>query len=367
MRAAVARPGEPGSLRLADLPDPCVEAEDEVLVRGLAAGIDGTDHAVLEEGEAGDLPEGGDALVLAHEALGEVVETGPAVRSLAPGDRVTCLVRRPLRQATCSDCAAWRADMCPPGHYVEHGITGAHGFMAQRYVVPAGALVQVPHELGVHGVLVEPTSIAEKAIQTAWAFQRRFDWRPASALVLGAGSLGLLAAMALRCRRLEVHCVDLVGDDHPKARAARSLGARYHDGSGASIAEVCGDAGPFDLVLESTGHSPQIPEAVDALASAGVLLLLGVPADAFDSEVGLGELHERLVMGNRAVIGSVNSGREHFRAAARRLAFARREWPGALDAILNRVEPLERVEAAFERRDDDVKTAVRIVPEGEEL
>src|SRR5262245_21840057 len=81
-------------LRIIEVPEPDGLGEHDVAVRVREVGICGTDREISEF-HYGTPPDGSDGLVLGHEALGEVVSVGPAVRTLRPGDLVALTVRRP--------------------------------------------------------------------------------------------------------------------------------------------------------------------------------------------------------------------------------------------------------------------------------
>ena len=79
------------------------------------------------------------------------------------------------------------------------------GFLTEYYVEEPRYLVRIPPALRHVGVLLEPLSVAEKGIVEAYDIQRRLKvWQPRRAAVLGAGTIGLLATMVLRNRRLQV-------------------------------------------------------------------------------------------------------------------------------------------------------------------
>jgi threonine dehydrogenase-like Zn-dependent dehydrogenase len=157
-------------------------------------------------------------------------------------------------------------------------------------------LVAVPDRLAEFAVLAEPLSVVEKAIQTAM----RFRQEPAiTAGVLGAGPVGLLAAMALRARGLDVWLYSLESAGHPRARLAEAMGARY-------VTKLDFQA---DIVVEATGAGGAAFAAIRCLAPLGVCALLG--ADTGDGHVSFRDL----VVGNRIVFGSVNASPEAFALA----------------------------------------------------
>ncbi len=125
MRALVITPGEQGSDRLVDLPDP-VPGDGELLVEVLAVGVDGTDDELVA-GEYGEAPSGEEHLVIGHESVGRVRE--PA-GDLPAGQLVAAIVRRP-DPVPCLNCAHAEWDYCLNGRYTERGIKARHGFLAE--------------------------------------------------------------------------------------------------------------------------------------------------------------------------------------------------------------------------------------------
>ena len=112
--------------------------------------------------------------------------------------------------------------------YYKHGNSLLHGFLTEYYTDNPEHLVPVPKGLREVGVLLEPTSIVEKGIIQAYEIQRRLRvWQPRRAAVLGAGTIGLLATMALRLRGLEVVTLALAEPPNLNAKLVASLGARY--------------------------------------------------------------------------------------------------------------------------------------------
>ncbi len=198
--AIAIHPGQANSLHLTEIPrdEP---GPGEVLVRVRQVGICGTDRELIH-GSFGTAPTGAASLVLGHEMLGRVEAVGPEVFDFTPGQLVTATVRRP---DGCPACEAGQPDMCQWLDYTERGIAGLHGFMTESVVEDVRWVVGVPHELAHIGILVEPLSVVEKALRQANLIQRRLaSWNPKTALVLGAGPIGLLGTLLLRSRGMEV-------------------------------------------------------------------------------------------------------------------------------------------------------------------
>ncbi|RAW45836.1 glucose dehydrogenase [Halorubrum sp. 48-1-W] len=322
----------------------------EALVRTLRVGVDGTDHEVIAGGHGGP-PDGEDHIVLGHEAVGVVEE--PNDTPFEVGDVVVPTVRRPPNGAN-EYFARGEPDMAPDGEYHERGIVGAHGFMAEYFTSPAEFLVEIPSEIAEWGFLVEPASITEKAIEHAFASRSAFHWEPDSALVLGNGSLGLLTVAMLDSKFDRLYCLGRRERPDPTIDVIESLGATYVNSNEVSVSDVPDRHEPMDFVYEATGYAPHAFETIEALAPNGVTALLGVPAD-WTFEVDGGRLHREIVLHNKALVGSVNSGYEHFEAAVDSLSGLSEAF---LSKLVTGVHPLAEFEAAFVDDDTTIKTAV---------
>ena len=167
-------------------------------------------------------PGGEDYLVLGHECVAEVVRTGPAVTAVSTGDIVVPFVRRPC-SPPCNWCATGRRDLCSSGQYKERGIVGAHGYFTELAVDRATDLVRIPENLSEHAVLIEPLSVVEKAVTNA---SRLHPGHPESALILGAGPVGLLAAMLLKIRGFSVDICSLEPANSGRACLAEAAGSQ---------------------------------------------------------------------------------------------------------------------------------------------
>jgi threonine dehydrogenase-like Zn-dependent dehydrogenase len=309
---ALALDFEARTLGWSELDPPDFFANRDVLYRVHEVGVCGTDRA-LASFELGRPPQGETRLVLGHEALGQVLEIGAGVKSLNRGDWVVPMVRRAC-QPPCTSCGRGRRDLCITGKYTERGILGLHGYFTERAVDTEDDLVRVPLKLVDFGVLIEPLSIAEKAIVRALAVH---EGEPRTALVLGLGPIGMLAAMALKARGFAVRVQSIEPADHSRAAILRMQDIAYEP-------ELKGSA---DIVIEATGSTSAALFALDHLPPLGVLVVLGAPN-------GAGAVpFLRMIVNNQSVIGSVNADGEAFRAAVDDLARFDR---GALAALITR-------------------------------
>jgi glucose 1-dehydrogenase len=339
MKAIVVNPGKPNTAHLRDVDPPTLDSIPDgrgALVKILRVGLDGTDHEI-NAGEYGATPPGADFLILGHEGLGVVQEVGPNVREVSPGDHVVAIVRQP--GSSIYDQLGM-ADMTTDETYHEHGISLVHGFLTEFYVEAADRLIHIPDSLGKLGVLLEPTSIIEKGIAQANELQRRLRvWQPKRAAVLGAGTVGLLATMGLRLRGIEVITLGLDEPPYLNSDLIEALGATYLSTKQTSLAQAAQASGPLDLIYECTGFSPLVFEAMQALGKNGVLVLASVTGGTRKVEV----------LGNKAMVGTVNANKEHFEAGVRDLTMAQALWPGWIERLLTHcVDGLNDWPKAFE-------------------
>ena len=342
MKAIAVIPGKPDSIHLREAPRPSLDEVPGgrgVLVRVLRVGVDGTDKEI-NAAEYGAPPPGHDYLILGHESFGRVEAVGNRVRELSPGDYVVASVRRP--GASLYDAIGLQ-DMTTDDSYFERGINLRHGFLAEYYVDAAEFLVKVPERLKAVGVLMEPMSVAEKAIGQAYEIQRRLRvWRPKKAAVLGTGTLGLLASMILKLRGLEVTAFGQKEAPYRNADLLEEIGVRYVSTRQTSLRDASADRGPFDLILEGTGFSPLVFEAMDVLAKNGVLAMVSVTGGDRKIEVPADRINQGFVLGNKVAVGSVNASREDFEQGVRDLAQAELSHPGWLEKLLtHKVRGLE--------------------------
>lgn len=338
-------------VRLVEQPEPRFETRTQARVRILDVGVCGTDREICAF-EYGTPPAGSDSLVIGHESLGEVVEVAPQVRGLGPGDLVVPTVRRPCRHAHCTACRAGRQDFCFTGDFRERGIKEAHGYMTEQIVEEERYLIPVPRGLRDVAVLVEPLTIAEKALIQIWHVQERLPWacphKPGRnhghcrrAVVLGAGPVGLLGALALRSNDFETIVYSREAAPNPKAELVESIGARYVSAETVTPDELPDHVGPIDVVYEAAGASRAAFELMQALGANSIFVFTGVPGRRGPVEVDTDRLMRDLVLKNQIVLGTVNAGRDAFEAAVRDLGAFLDRWPAALRALISGRHPVE--------------------------
>jgi glucose 1-dehydrogenase len=358
MKAVAVIPKKAGSVHLVEMDKPKVSdvaGGRGVLVEVLRVGACGTDREI-NNADYGVAPPGSEFLVLGHENFGRVAEIGENVKELAVGDYVVASVRRPGHSFYDQ---IGEQDFTLDEEYFERGISRLHGYMAEFYAESADFLVKIPPEIADVAVLLEPLSIIEKGIWQAYLIQERLKiWKPKSAAIFGAGTVGLLTAMAFRVRGIEVHMFSRqarVG--YLNADLLEAIGATYDSTAELPPLETVKKYGGFDMVFECTGFSPLAFDGMQILAKNGVLILSSVTGgirtiDAVPSD----KINQQFVLGNRVMVGTVNAGHEHFELGVRDLALSEAMYPGWLKKLLtHKVEGLENFAEVFDILNNSAK------------
>jgi threonine dehydrogenase-like Zn-dependent dehydrogenase len=112
------------------------------------------------------------------------------------------------------------------------------------------------------------------------------------------------------------------------------LGARYISTKALSLTDASSKYGPFDLILEGTGYSPLVFEAMSVLAKNGVLAMVSVTGGSRQIEIPADKINLDFVLGNKVAFGSVNANREYFESGVKDLSTAQLQWPGWLKKLL---------------------------------
>jgi threonine dehydrogenase-like Zn-dependent dehydrogenase len=365
MKAIAVLPGRPDSIHLEDVPKPSIEQIPDgrgVLVRVLRVGVDGTDKEI-NAAEYGAAPPGDDFLIIGHENFGIVEDVGPNVPdTIRPGGYVVASVRRPgssiygkigLQDFTTDDV------------YYERGINLLHGYLTEYYVEDADFVFPLPETLREVGVLLEPTTVAEKGINHAYEIQRRLKvWQPRKALILGSGTIGLLMALAVRLRGLELTVASLPQPPYLNSELVEQLGGIYYSTRERSLAEISDARGPFDLIMDATGFSPIIWEAAEVLGKNGVLVLSSITGGERRVEINSDRINQSFVLGNKVMLGTVNASPHDFRSGVDDLIKAQALFPGWLEQLLTTpirgLENYEQMIRALTEDRDAIKVFVEV-------
>lgn len=364
MKAVAVTPGKRNSIHLEDIQKPSVSdvpGGKGVLVKVLRVGVDGTDKEI-NDAEYGAAPAEDDFLVIGHENFGRVVEVGPNVPdTIRPGGYVVASVRRPGASIYGK---IGLQDFTTDETYYERGINLLHGYLTEYYVEDSDYVFPLPETLREVGVLLEPTTVAEKGINHAYEIQRRLKiWQPRKALILGSGTIGLLMALAARLRGLELTVASLPKAPYRNSELIEELGGAYRSTQEQSVAEISLERGPFDLIMDATGFSPIIWEAAEALGKNGVLVLSSITGGNRKAEVNSDKINQSFVLGNKVMVGTVNASPADFRSGVDDLIKAQAVYPGWLEQLLTTpIDGLESYEEMIRALTED-RDAIKVYVE----
>ncbi len=333
-------------IELRDEPPPVIDQPDYALVRIDRLGVCGSDVHYYAEGGIGaqrvEFPA-----TLGHECAGTVMEVGPGVAGLKPGDRVA--IDPAFACGACDQCRAGRQNTCRNLRFM--GSPGqAPGAAAELAVVPAANCLPVPEAVSLDlAALAEPLSVGLYAVKLS-------DMRPgARVAVLGSGPIGL---SVLLCAKAAAPCTVYMTDLlEPRLELARRCGADFAVNAaetGAVPALLRREPLGLDRVFECSGDPACIDQAAALLAPGGTLMQVGIPpAPRIEFDPHPFRFHELSVR-------NVRRQKDCVAPVLRMLA------EGRVDAapLLTHHFPLDRIGDAFELvagyRDGVVKATVEL-------
>jgi len=260
-----------GKLVLKERPLPRIVKPTDVLLEVQGVGICGTDLHILQVPPAHPATVGA---TLGHEFTGVVVEAGPAVTEVRPGDRV--LVDPHPGCGVCTECRSGHPDRCgplyasagAPGHCNTIGIF-MDGAMTSHVVVPAHALYKIDASVPPHlAALAEPLACVVSAAD-------KLKVQPGeNVVVLGGGPIGLLFTSLFKASGAAKVFVSEPSDYRRKAALACGATRAVDPGKENLAALVSQEMpGGADVVVEAVG--PLLPLAIEIAHSSGRVLQFG--------------------------------------------------------------------------------------------
>lgn len=358
MKAIAVKPGTT-QIHFVERDEPRVQAPDDIKLQVQRVGICGTDREEAAGGRCAP-PDGQDELVIGHEMFGRVVEIGSEIKQVKVGDYAAFTVRRSCEK--CPACLAGRSDMCYTGEYTERGIWKRDGYQTQFVVDKEAYAVRIPDEIEDIGVLTEPMSVAEKAIDESLKLQQARlpdatlspDWlNGRRCLVAGLGPIGLLAAVALRLRNAQVYGLDIVDAKSVRSNWLETIGGEYIDGRQVPADKIDDQIGAMDFIFEATGVASLEFNLLDALDYNGVYVLTGIPAGSRPLDIPAADLIRQLVLNNQAMLGSVNASREHYRLAVDDLVKAKQRWGDHIAKLITHRHAYSDFDEALKHHGED--------------
>jgi L-iditol 2-dehydrogenase len=255
------------NLEITEMPVPAV-GDGEVLVRVEACGICGSDVHGYDGGSGRRIPP----IVMGHEAAGTVASVGSGVSGFAAGDRVT--FDSTVYCGECAFCKRGEVNLCDNRQVigVSCGDYRRHGAFAEYVSVPQRILYQLPAGIAFsEAAMLEAASVALHAVRVSEVKGGE------TALVIGAGMIGLLTLQAARA----AGCASvLIADvDETRLSLAREVGADATLlGSGADLtAEVMKrtEGRGVDITYEAVGRNETVATAIDSTRKGGTITLIG--------------------------------------------------------------------------------------------
>jgi L-iditol 2-dehydrogenase len=252
-------------LEVVSLPIP-VPGPREVLVQVAACGICGSDVHGYDGSSGRRIPP----VIMGHEAAGTIAAVGSEVSGLAEGERVT--FDSTAYCGVCEFCRRGEVNLCDDRQVI--GVSCAEfkraGAFAEYVTVPAHIVYRLPDTLSfAEAAMLEAVSVALHAARISELAGGE------TALVIGAGMIGLLvlqAARAAGCSRVFVADVDAT-----RLKLAADLGADgtiNADGIVQQILDNTAGRGA-DVVFEAVGRNETVVAAIDCVRKGGKVTLIG--------------------------------------------------------------------------------------------
>jgi threonine dehydrogenase-like Zn-dependent dehydrogenase len=362
MKAVAVFPAE-RRIGVVDHPEPGIATPTQVKLRMLDVGICGTDKEIAAF-EYGTPPADSPYLIIGHESLGEVVETGAQVTRVKRGDLAVPTVRRPCGLPECVACSAGRQDFCYTGQFTERGINRRHGFMAEFVVEEERYINPVPRTLRDVAVLVEPLTIAEKGVTQLWQVQKRLPWTGAGqthrAVVLGGGPVGLLGAMKLVLEGFDTTVYSRTPAASDLQDLVTAFGAKFVHAETATLADLAAQIGNIDVVYEAVGASSLAFEVIPHLGTNGVFIFTGVPGRKGPISVDTDAIMRDCVLKNQVIFGTVNASLDCFAQAIADVGEFVERWPGAVRGLISRRYPMEQAAETLAGKPGGIKNVIAI-------
>ncbi|MGZ5324018.1 MAG: zinc-dependent alcohol dehydrogenase [Solirubrobacterales bacterium] len=306
-----------------ELPDP-EPGPGEVAVEVAFCGICGSDLHMLPS------PAIAPGTVMGHEFSGRVAAVGDGVEGWETGERVCVYPGAPCGE--CPNCLSGNAHICVQLPLRGHGLGGRQGAYAERVVVDATTLFRLPGEVSdEHGALVEPLAVGVHAVSLAGGDPSQ------PAVVLGAGPIGVMSALAARAAGWERLVVVEPGERRRAAIQELGFAALSLEGvHEAVIAELGGELPA--AVIECAGHPDALGLALELVRGAGTVVAAGV----LEEPVPLNQL--LLILKEVRIQGAFGYRREDFARAIELLASG--GVPAA--SLVTEVAPLSRAQELFD-------------------
>jgi threonine dehydrogenase-like Zn-dependent dehydrogenase len=370
---------ETRDLELIELEQPQIQPEadgvDQVLIKVEEVGISTIDRRIAA-GEPCEVEPGATHLVLGHEMIGRVVDSGAEFEDLTVdteievlnvGDLVVPTVRRGC--GLCMQCVRGNCDLCLTGLCADRGIRQLNGYMTEYVLERIGYVVQIPPDLEDVAVLLTPLSLAEKAVAATCSIGHRMDlplpfpehsyhhknWGVGkTGFILGGTAVAVMAAFLLRINSLRTYLMADKPSDSHLASIIQEIGATYIEDGMLPIEQLKEQVGRIDLVIEATGAAKFNFKLAELMGMSGVLAITTPPAIGSEVMIDANSFIGERVLRSQIVFGAVSANRRHFERGVEHLRRFKNDFGAALKKVITHRYPFLDFEAAFAAKDTDL-------------
>lgn len=329
MLAAFCTGKEQVAVRDTETPKP---APGEVLLRVRACGICGSDLHFYD----GSFPVTADTS-MGHEFAGEIAELGEGVSGIAVGDRVA--IEPAIRCMRCEYCSSGRYHLCR-----KRDLTPPSGALAEYITVPAYMACRLPDEVDFEiGALTEPLAVAIHGLHLV---NVRAGER---VLVMGCGTIGLMAVLGARAMGAEV--IAVYRHDHQGEAALNAGAARIvRDGETQGLERQA-----IDVVIETVGgKAPTMAQALGIVRPGGRICVLGI----FSQPATVNPLG--LVLKEVTMAGGIQYCRPGLRSDFDTALAVLRDNPERARSVITHRFPLARAAEAFATAADKSTKSLKV-------
>ena len=338
-----------GKMGYTQRPIPAPKA-DEVLVKLEYVGICGSDMHYYETGAIGDYVVK-PPFVLGHEPGGTVVEVGSHVTHLKVGDKVALEPGKTCGR--CEFCRQGKYNLCPD---VVFFATPPVDGVFQEYVAHEAALCfKLPENVStLEGALIEPLAVGFHAANQGGAHAGQ------TAVVMGAGCIGLVSMMALKAEGVSrVYVVDVMAKRLEKALELGADGVINGKDEDAveAVRKLTGGAG-CDLVIETAGTEFTTRQAIHMTKKGASVVLVGY------SKTGEMTLPMSLALDKELTFKTVFRYRHIYPMAIDAVAAGKVNLKGIVTDIFDFDDIQNAMDRSVADKANIVKAVVRIAGEG---
>jgi L-iditol 2-dehydrogenase len=256
-------------MTMVDVPDPVIVSPGDVKIKMMVVGVCGSDIHYYTDGKIGSqivkypFPVG-------HEGAGIVVETGPAVTSVRPGDIIAIDPAMPCGE--CDQCLSGRPNTCRKLRFL--GCPGqADGCLKEFIIMPEGSCFPLTGKLTAdHGVISEPLAIG------VYSVDRSINLKRKSVGILGFGPVGMSVMLAAKAQGAEkIYVTDKI--DARLAIAQKEGAVSVYNPLQEDIVKKIFNAESFglDVVFECCGQQDAFDQGIDLLKPGSNLMVVGIP------------------------------------------------------------------------------------------